>query len=146
MLVLSGCSSSPRTSGNDPSASSVPVSVTAAAVPGGAPIVASPGSPNLCFALAGSASLRSLPDSVRGVAVSGINSAEAARLRNAAADLRRIAADGAGRLATALTNAADALEAVAARGVTDAAAMQTVSQALLMLGDEVQSTCHFPVG
>ena len=112
----------------------------------GAPVVVPPGAPAVCFSLAGSAAIRSVPDSVAELSDPTTVPGGAAGLRRAASDLRAMAAAAGDSLSHKGADAADALERLADKGITNGDASAAASAALATLGEEVQDQCHFPIG
>jgi hypothetical protein len=118
-------------------------------VPGGAPVVVSPGSPPVCAALAASAPIRNLGLALDKMALDDVDGAagvRAAGVRAAAADARAIAGDAGGDVAEALAAFADALENLAQTGLADADAASRLRSGFEAASEEVQALCHFPVG
>jgi hypothetical protein len=120
------------------------VSGTEPAVPGGAAVAVSPGSPPVCSALAGSGELRHLASVIREAAVVETAASGSAKLWQSAANLRDMASDAGPPLNTAITVVADAMGRVAS-APADRTAMQALATALNQLGSEAQRLCGFPV-
>jgi hypothetical protein len=112
----------------------------------GAPVVVPPDAPAVCFSLAGSAAIRSIPNAVAELSNPTTASSGAAELRHAASDLRAMAATAGDTLFDKTTDAADALERLADKGISNDDASAAASAALAKLGEEVQDQCHFPLG
>jgi hypothetical protein len=72
--------------------------------------------------------------------------AGSAGLRNAARDLRVVAAGADAETASVLHDSGDALDQLALKGITDADATDSAERSLVRLGKRMQGQCHFAVG
>jgi hypothetical protein len=124
----------------------------AAAVPGGAVVLTSPGSPAACGTLANAAVLRTLATTFGQFAAeqsAGTGSAGPAtdRLRHDAAQLRGLAAQvDLPAVPARLITVADAIDTLAGAQTTDKDAIAPLGDAFARLGEAVQGQCHFSIG
>jgi hypothetical protein len=151
LLTLAGCGGA---SHHTPPAAAQPptlgptlaVADPGTAVVGGAPISLPPGSPPLCTSLATSVAIRGIPTALTQLADPRSRATGAAGLREAAGDLRALAAGADVAVGEALRAAADALDRLAQAGTADSAAVVAAHESLVRLGERVQDRCHFAVG
>ena len=117
------------------------------AVPGGAAIAPSPGSPAGCILLTNAAALRNLGGELDHYAAKSGDSKAGDRLRRSAHQLRLLSQQTTlSGAAASLDQAAEALEALATAGIGDADAVATLTASLTGLGRVVQDECGFEIG
>jgi len=102
--------------------------------------------PQICSSLEHSTALHELRGALIGLASPASQDKARSVVRNAAGSLRSIGRDAPLPVQAAFTNAASALDSLARSGMSNAAAVNALSDALGSLGSEVESQCHFPLG
>ncbi len=112
-------------------------------VPGGVAATTRAGAPAYCKKLVGDKSLTGMSSALTALAKNPQDASAQAALRSAAASLRSLSAQMPARDRPAITSAANAIDAVAAVGLSKATKLQN---ALTRVGRTLQRACGFPIG
>lgn len=129
--------------GSSGGASSPALSGTNGVVPGGVAATTSAGAPAYCKKLVGDQSLTGMSSALIALAANPRDASAKAALRSAATSLRSVTAQAPAQDRPAIASTANAIDAVATDGLSQAANLQ---RALTRLGQALQRACGFPVG